>query len=223
MSRRNKIRWLGMAIIAGVLAIGIVRLNSEKPVGYAGKTASEWVALLDPDVNRHDQREQASTALMRIGAAALRDIEHILSRRQQSMTEVARGYAVRLRLVKPPPLSLVELQSRACEAAYVLAERADVDIHSLVPHLMFHFTNGTYTSSNSGRALAQAGPNGIASLTNLLAVGPRPVRDEAGWSLHHQNRRPEVVAALIRSADSDTDPKIRANALLYLKRSRAGR
>ena len=96
--------------------------------------------------------------------------------------------------------------------------RGDVDISGLVPHLQHHFTHGTYADSNSGRALAAAGPAGIAVLSNLLATGTHAVRDQAGWSLHHVKKRPEVIAALIKSATTDPDRALRANAFLYLSR-----
>ena len=93
------------------------------------------------------------------------------------MSETIRDDAIRFRIMKPHPIHPLELQSRACEAAYNLAERGDVDISGLVPHLQYHFTNGTYADSNSGRALAAAGPAGIAVLSNLLATGTHAVRE----------------------------------------------
>src|SRR6185295_9117307 len=116
------------------------------------------------------------------------ELESILAWRP-NLRETIRSYALRFGIVKPRPIHPLELQSRACEAAYKLAEQANVDISRLVPQLRYHFTNGTYAGSNSGRALAGAGPTGIAVLTNLLLTGTRSVRDQAGWSLHHVKRR----------------------------------
>ena len=46
---------------------------------YQGKTVRLWVSLLDMDVNRSQQREEASWALVQIGAPALPELERILA------------------------------------------------------------------------------------------------------------------------------------------------
>jgi hypothetical protein len=210
----------GICLLALVLALAIAAVSFlSKPEVHQGRTVRQWVSLLDMDVNRKQEREEASQALIRIGASALPEVERILAWRPERW-ESLRNRAIRLGLVQPHPIHPRELQSRACEAAYTLAERADVDISGLVPHLEYHLTNGTYADSNSGRALAAAGPQGVAVLTNLLQVGGRSVRDNAGAALRHVDQRPEVIDALIRSANGDPDPGLRANAVLYLAGSR---
>jgi hypothetical protein len=206
---------LGVALALGLVAVCAV----PKARTYKGKTVRQWVSLLDMHVDHQPQRDEASWALVQAGSAALPEVERILVWRP-SVLETVRNFGVRLRIVKPRELSALELQSRACEAAYHLAERAGVDISRLVPHLQYHFTNGTYADSNSGRALARAGPAGISVLTNLLFAGGRSVRDNAGAALGHVNGKPQVIQALIRSAGSDPDSMLRANAVLYLSRSR---
>src|SRR5213593_1924732 len=148
---------LGVCLLVLGMALAMVGTSifSELKL-YQGKTVRLWVSLLDMDVNRSQQREEASWALVQIGAPALPELERILAWRP-SVWEAIRNHAVRFRLAKPRPVNPLELQSRACEAAYHLAERAEVDISRLVPALQYHFTNGTYADSNSGRALARAG------------------------------------------------------------------
>ena len=41
-------------------------------------------------------------------------------------------------------IPLADRQLRAARAAYMIAERSDVDISSLVPILSFHVTNSNY-------------------------------------------------------------------------------
>jgi HEAT repeat protein len=201
-----------------IVAFGLIALS--KPKLYQRKTVSQWVALLDTQVDNQKQREDASSALVQIGAAALPHLERILAWRPD-IWETVRNYGVRCHFVKPREVNPLELQSRACEAAYKLAERAQVDISRLVPQLQYHFTNGTYADLSSGRALANAGPAGISALTNFLSTGGRSVRDNAGSALRHAISRPEVIEALIRSANSEPDPMLGANALLYLSGSGA--
>jgi HEAT repeat protein len=213
---RNPLQFaLCLLVLVAVVVVAIS--TGSKPKVYHGKTVRQWVSLLDSHVDHQKQRDEASWAMVQIGADALPDLERILAWRS-GVSETVRDYAVRFRIMTPHPVRPLELQSRACEAAYNLGERGNVDISGLVPHLRYHFTNGTYADSNSGRALAAAGPAGIAVLTNLLATGTRAVRDQAGWSLHHVKKRPEVIAALIKSATVDPDRTLRANALLYLRR-----
>jgi hypothetical protein len=195
MSTRNHRRWAWIAIIlALMLAVASsLLLTQRRPPAYRGKTVGQWVALLDSHVDYREQREEASQALAQIGAPALPELERLLSRRQNPWREIARRYAIRYRLLKPDSIHPLELQSRGCEAAYILAERANVDIHSLVPHLTYHFTNGTYADSNSGRALARSGLGGVTVLTNLLSTGSRSVRDKEKAAGH---RGPDPLGQL---------------------------
>jgi hypothetical protein len=223
MKARQKLCWLA-AILAVVVIIFLLRPAPPKPKTYQGKTIEEWVTLLNMNVDFQKEREQAGRALELIGTNALPDLERILSRRPNRFRETVERYAIRLHLMKRPPPPAVhplEMQSRACEAAYRLGEFANIDISRLVPHLRYHFTNGTYADSNSSRALAHAGPTGIATLTNLLFTGSRNVRDQSGWALASVSRKPEVYTMLIAAANFEKDPGMQANLLLYLDRSEA--
>jgi len=199
---------LGLLVAAGFLA-------APKPKLYQGKTVRQWVAMLDMRVDYQKQREEAAIALVRIGPDALPEIQHILAWRLGPMESV-RDYAVRFHFLRPRAIPQRELQSRACEAAYHLAEEANVDISRLVPNLRYHFTNGTYADSNSARALAGAGASGFSILTNLLFTGTPPVQDMAGWSLGLIRKHPEVVAALVQYASDDPTLSKRSTALIYL-------
>jgi len=218
-------KWLLiLAIGVMVAAAAFLRLKPPRIPVYEGKTVSEWVSLLDPHVDQEKRREEAARAIMQIGSNAVPSIERILVRRQHRLFELARGYAIRFGFAKPPQIHPLELQSRACEAAYILAERANVDISILVPQLQYHFTQGTYADSTGARALAGAGPTGIAVLTNLLFTGNSNVRDQTGWALSLYPvtlTKSEVFTALIRAAAIETNQQIRANFLLYLRKSRA--
>jgi hypothetical protein len=199
---------LAVVVIAGFFV-------APQPKRYQGKTVRQWVAMLDMHVDYQKQREEAAMALVRIGPDALPEIQHILAWRLGPMESV-RDYAVRFHFLQPRTIPQRELQSRACEAAYHIAEEANVDISSLVPNLRYHFTNGTYADSNSGRALARAGASGFSVLTNLLLTGTAQVQDMAGWSLGHLKNRPDVVAALVQYANDDPTLGKRYNALIYL-------
>ena len=218
VTNNKRLRWGIICFLVGLTVAAVATSALSRPKLYQGKTVRQWVSLLDMHVDYQKQREEAAWALVQIGPNALPDLERILAWRP-NVWETVRGYAVRFGLVKPRPIHPLELQSRACEAAYTLAERADVDISRLVPQLHYHFTNGTYADSNSGRALANAGSKGISVLTNLLLTGSRSVRDNAA-ALRYVKTKPEVIAALIMSAHSDPDPTLRANAVLYLGGSR---
>jgi hypothetical protein len=206
-----------VAVLLAVLLItGAGLFAWPKPKLYQGKTVRQWVGLLDPHVDNQKQREEAAWVVVQIGPAALPELESILAWRPGPL-ESLREYAVRFHLWKPRPIPPLHLQSRACEAAYHLAERGNVDISSLVPHLQYHFTNGTYGDSSSGRALAGAGRRGFCVLTNLLFTGRPAVQDMAGWSLGHVSKRPEVVAALVQYGNDDPSLAKRVNALIYLR------
>ena len=198
---------------------------SPRPAQYGGKTLSEWLVMLDPHVDRAADHEKASVAIRQLAKAALPGLGHILHSRPNRIREWIRGYAVRWHLIKPAKLSFEEWEFRAARAAYHLAEDADVSIAQLVPDLSFHLTNSNYAETEMARALARAGPEGIACLTNLLAHGERRVRDQAGHALALDSRvrgQPGAQEALIQSAASDPDALIRANALLYLSSFREG-
>jgi hypothetical protein len=219
MDSRRKIVVYGGAVLVAIAITAIFLARSPRPNLYRGKSVREWVALLDPQSGQEKRREDASWALVQLGNKALPDLEAILAWRRNRLVDAARGYAIRFGLARPSSISPLDLQSLACEAAFNLAERAEVDISRLVPHLRYHLTNGTYADSNSARALVRAGPDGIAVLTNLVLTGTINVRAQAGWALHFTNKRPEAIAALIQSASSDPLPQLRAEALLYLQGS----
>ena len=214
---QKRIVWT-LAILCLMAMLGALLLQPAKPRLYGGRTTLEWVMMLDPDTKFQVQREAASDQLRLIGAPAVPELDRILRYRPNSWYERLRGRLPRLGAA--PFVPRFELLSRACEAAYHLAERADVDISPLVPHLAYHATNGTYADTSGYRALVRAGPRGIGILTNWLFTGSDAVRDQAGWALGLEARRPEVAAALIRSATTETNRAICANALLYLQRSR---
>jgi HEAT repeat protein len=192
---------------------------SPRPPRHDGKTLSEWLVMLNPHVDRAADHEKASAAIRAMGAAALPQLRQILRSRPNSLNQRIRDYAARWRLVRAPKLYFQEQEFRAARAAYHLAEEADVNIASLVPDLQFHLTNSNYADTEMARALARAGPEGISCLTNLVATGERRVRDRAGWALaldRSVRSQPGAQDALIRSASSDPDRRIRANAVLYL-------
>lgn len=181
--------------------------------------ARRLVAKLSPNVDHADERDQAQYELFQLGGDALPAVRTILQDRARPPS-IVRKFLLKRGFIDPPEISPRELQSRACEAAYVLAERADVDISELVPDLQRHFTNG-YADSSGGRALARAGEPGIRALTNQLAVGSRNIRDNAGWALTFVRTHPIAISALLSSANSDPDAALRSNALRYLEGSGA--
>ena len=207
--------------VIGVLFVAILVLKHPQPRLYHGKSVHDWVTLLDPDVNKSQQRDEASWAVVKIGTEALPELERILAWRHNRLIERIQGYAIHLGIMKLPTVSHFQLQSRACEAAFHLAERAGTDISQLVPHLHYHFMNGTYADWSSGRALAGAGTIGVAVLTNLVITGARNVRDNAGPALRYANKRPEVIVALLQAIETEPDRQLRANLLLYLRGSGA--
>ena len=192
---------------------------------YGGKTLSEWLIMLDPDVDHATDHEKASEALRHIGKAALPELGRILHSRPSPLREYVRGYAVRWHLMKPAKLSFQDWEFRAARAAYHLAEDADLSLAGFVPDLRFHLTNSSYAETEMARALARAGPEGIACLTNLLAHGERRVRGQAARALaldRGVRSQPGAQDALIQSATSDPDPFIRANALIFLSSFQQG-
>jgi len=211
---------LGMLLL---VSAGWIGWSMARVPRYEGKTLEQWLRLLDPDIQRARERERAGLALRGMGAAALPEVERILSERPKSPLQRIRDLAARWRLLNPPPLPLAERQSRAARAAWLLAEDSGVDISRLVPLLRFHFTNSNYAETEASRALARAGPDGIACLTNLLVAGEPRVRDISGWALALDGTVrsiPGVQDALMAAAESDVDPRTRSNLGLYLSHFR---
>jgi len=218
---RRKLIMVGTALVlAAGLWLGIV-LTRKPPVTHNGKTVREWVLRIDMGVGNETQREEASWAIVQIGQPAVPELEEILAWRPRKWRDHLRWWLVEFHIIERDQLNPFEVVNRASEAAFKLGERSKTDIGTLIPHLEFHFTNGTYADSASPRALASAGPGGIAVLTNLLFSGSYNVRDQSAWALHFVARRPEVIAALIRAANTETNATLRANALGSLRRSRA--
>jgi hypothetical protein len=218
-ARKRPRLWLVICLAGCALLFGVLAIPGQKPVPeYRGKTVTEWIFLLDPDVTKQKQHDEAVVALQRIGAAALPEIERILRRQPGSWREKLRDLAVRVHLLAWEQPALAEKQFRASRAAYELAELADVDISDLIPLLTYHFTNSSYAEVENARALADAGPAGISVLTNLLATGSLRVRSQAAWAMHLVPNRPGVNEALVRAANSDPDSRLRGEVLFYFPR-----
>jgi|GEM_PF-1258060 len=224
-SPKNK-KWWWTAVVwkAGVAFFIVVGggffflVGTEKASLYNGKTVQEWVERLDR--NKPVQHDEAAKALVEIGPSAVSDLKRILSQRQGLLTEIRTGiiqFASRCNLTRAPSVDREQLQGRACEAAYLIAERASSDISCLTPYLYYHLTNGTYADISSARALARSGNRGVSILTNLL-FSPKPgVRNNAGMGLSFAKTNGAAINALLQSARSDPDLTLRANALLYLR------
>jgi HEAT repeat protein len=105
------------------------------------------------------------------------------------------------------------------QAAQILGRDSGVDTSRLVPFLSAQYAKIPYVETGAARALAWAGPSGIAALTNFLTTGEPGIRQGAGWALSidpETRRRPGVQEALIRGALEDPKPAVRANLVLYL-------
>jgi hypothetical protein len=205
-----------------VLATGVwlgLMLTRKPTVTHKGRTVREWVLRIDQGVGNEKQREEASWAIVQIGRPAVPELEEILAWRPHKWRDNLRPWLMRFYIIKRDELGPKEVINRAAEAAYKLGERSGMDMGALIPHLEYHFTNGMYADSSAARALASAGSRGIAILTNLMFSGSHNVRDQSAWALHHVSKRPEVMAALIRVANTETNAVLRANALGYLPRS----
>jgi len=216
---RRKLVVVGTAL---VLATGVwvgLMLTRKPPVTHKGKTVREWVLRIDQQAGKEKQREEASWAIVQIGQPAVPELEEILEWRPRKWRDKVRPWLMRFHLIPRDEMAPQVVVNRACEAAYNLGERSKTDIKPLIPHLEFHFTNGMYADSAASLALARAGPQGIAILTNLMFSSSYNVRDQSAWALHHVNKRPEVIAGLIRVANTETNAILRANALLYLNGS----
>jgi len=203
-----------LAIAALFLITGAVLLREPK---YEGKTAREWIYLLDPHVDHRAQHDYASEVVVRIGAAAIPVIRDILKEPKLKPLQKLKILAQRHRLLSPDPLQLSDRQFRASRAAYKIAEGADVDISSLVPLLSFHMTNSNYADTENGRALANAGATGIAILTNLAGHRDPSIRDRAMVSLQHARSKPGVFETYLRTVN-DAEQNIRFIALSSLAR-----
>lgn len=216
---RRKLVVVGTALVlAAGVCLGLM-LARKPPVTHKGKTVREWVLRIDMQVGNEKQREEASWAIVQIGRPAVPELEEMLEWRPRKWRDELRPWLMRFHIIRRDEFSPYDVVNRASEATYNLGERSRTDIGALIPHLEFHFTNGTYADSAASRALASAGPRGIAILTNLMFSGSYNVRDQSAWALHHASRRPEVIAALIRVANTETNAILRANALGYLPRS----
>jgi hypothetical protein len=197
--------------------LAAICLASPKRPTYEGKTVEEWLRLCNPTVRTED--DPAWTALTRMGAAALPDLERILSQRPNKRSELWKGWMIRLNLARPEPFGAHELNYRAARAAYILAENSDVDVRPLLHELIFHFTNSTY--GEFSHALARAGDEGFSVLTNYVMSDQPRLRDEAASALRFLRNKPQAIAALLRVATLETNRSLRANALGYLKGSGA--
>jgi len=200
--------------MASLLFAWILQYRRDAPA-FQGTTVRGWLESLDSHVDHREEHERAADALLQIGPAAVDELDLVLRRRSDSWREQLEKSIVWLRLKKPATLTMAEQQFRAARAAYLLAERGDVEIRSLVPQLEFHVTNSTYLDSEAGRALAGCGPEGFSILTNLLATGDPRVRDRAAWALGLIRTQQGAVEALIR-ATLDPDRSVRVTAILSL-------
>src|SRR5438045_8170379 len=90
---------LALCLIVIIMSVALDSMLSE-PKLYRGKTVGEWVSLLDMNVDRRQQRAEASAALTYIGAPAVPELERILAWRP-SYLERVRNWAVRFGLAKP--------------------------------------------------------------------------------------------------------------------------
>ena len=156
-----------LAAIAGLL------FTLPRTPQYNGKTLSEWLVMLDPNVDRAADHKKAAEAINQMGAAALPQLGHILRSRPNSISQRIRDYAERWHLMKPPNLILQGQQLRAARAAYNLAEDVDVNIAGLVPDLRYHLTNSNYADTEMARALARAGSEG--TLGRCVVTSELPV------------------------------------------------
>jgi HEAT repeat protein len=209
-----------VALVLAIASIALVLFTAPKRPQFSGKTATQWLMMLDAHVDKRKEHDDAASALCQIGQGVVPELRRILRRRPGSIPEVVRQVATRFHLLRPEPLPLYEHQSRAARAAYILAERANADISALIPDLRFQLIQSRYAEAECARALVNAGPEGIGVLTNLMVTGPRPVRDQAGWALGMATSKPEAVEALVRAADAEPDRGLRADTLLYLSNAR---
>ncbi|MFO1459053.1 MAG: HEAT repeat domain-containing protein [Verrucomicrobiota bacterium] len=203
-------------VLAATVAAGIVVLWP--PYEYQGRTVSEWLSDLRGGGPSSD-RERAQDAFRAMGSEALPGLREVLRERPDSLRARLRGWVRKSRLMKEPAIDPSELRRCAMQAALFLGKDAGVDTSRLVPLLSAQYAQIDYVETGSARALAWAGPSGIAALTNFLRTGEPGRRQGAGWALSidpETRRRPGVQEALIRGALEDPDPKVRADLVLYL-------
>src|SRR5206468_9675703 len=105
---------------------------------YEGKTVEELLLMLELGSGARADNFDASQALIRIGAAALPDLQRILSRRPNKWRDGWSGWKARLHLTASSPVTLEVQQYRALRATYILAGSGSVDIRPLLPQLSFH-------------------------------------------------------------------------------------
>ena len=215
-AKRRVLRRPIRLLLVGAVLAAIFWFAPKRPT-YEGKTAEEWLLMLELDSGARADNFDAHEALIRIGAAALPELERILSRRPNKWRDGWNGWKARLRFAASPPLH--EQQFRAIRATFILAESGNVDIRPLLPQLTFHARNAE--QSEAFRALARAGEEGISVLTNLLFTGDVDVRRDASWGLHFVNKKSQATAALLRSATVETNFRARAEAFRALSSSGA--
>lgn len=219
MKQQPRSRWKLVALITLLsLALGLMFVwwHSHPRSRYQGRTVEQWLYLLDSNVANQEQHDLARQAILRIGPAAVPDLQIILERRADSPFQKLKTMAMRWRLLKPDPIWLEELQGRAARAAYMLVEDdPQVTIPSLVPSLTYHFTNSGHADSENVRALARAGSPGVAVLTNLLVTGNVRVRDQAAYGLSFVADQLEVTRALLRATE-DSDRSVRVTATVAM-------
>lgn len=200
------------AVLWGVAA------RSMRPFRHQGRTAVEWLELMDPGAP-DTVRNAARAAFQTMGAEALPGLESVLRERPWSLRVQLRVAWRRWRGGKPTGLPYEVRQNRAAAALILLADRPGVAIAPLTPDLEFHLTHSKMPDFQMARALARAGPDGMASLTNLLRAGTPQIRDLAGWALSQEpgaRRLPGVRSALIAAAEVEGDLGMRSRMLLYL-------
>jgi len=215
-AKRRVLRWAVLLFVVGAV-VAVTFWPAPKRPSYEGKTVEQWLLQLDPNFARSAEHDRAWTALARMGTNALPDLERILGQRLNERREWWKGWMIHLHLTKPDPLPPHERISRATRAAYMLAERAKVDIRPLLPQLTFHFTNANF--AEFPRALANCGDEGISVLTNFLFTGHDALRNHAAYGLHFDfvKKKPQAISALLRAATTETNRILRANALNSLR------
>ena len=209
-------------LAAAFLAVGISALRPAPR--FEGKTLTEWLVDLDPSVPAGPARDRAAAAIRRMGAGALPGLQQILEERPDSLRFRIRDWAERLRLVRRLGIAHVELQSRAAQAARILAVDSGVDTSRLVPALRSRIRGASGVEPEMAVALAWAGTPGVSALLDLLSSGDAEVRDQAGWAVSQDRKTrsyPGVLDALVQGALKDPDPKVRANLVLYLSHYRS--
>lgn len=208
-----------------VVALLTVVISALRPAPrFEGKTLTEWLIDLDPSVPAGPARDRAAAAIRRMGDGAIPGLEQILEERPDSLRVRIRDWAERLRLVRPLEIAHGELQSRAAQAARILAVDVGVDTSRLVPALRSRIRGASGVEPGMAVALAWSGTPGVSALLDLLSSGDAEVRDQAGWAVSQDRKtrsQPGVQDALVRSALADPDPKVRANLVLYLSLYRA--